>query len=536
MINLNSGGAALTPFATPQAALAHQARERPEQPALVFPASGERRSFAEWHEESDALARGLIGLGLGIGDHIAVIAENRIEWLILQLAVAKLGGVYVPLNTHYRGEELRYALDQSRSKALFLSPSFRSHDYLGMAASLASELATCRHIVPFGEGERGFAGHRRLLEAGRARRDRLPEVSPAAVAGLLYTSGTTGRPKGALLTHHAMLVDSWGSAQRIGFRPGDRYTSMIPLFHCAGCIMGVMGALQTGATYVGVPSFDPELMFQTIQNERCAIMSGVPTAYLAMLRHPARPNYDLSSLRAGSCGGADANPEMLAECARAFPIPGVVNVYGQTETATLVSCPSFDDPERFTTSGLPLPGCEVRITDPQTGAALPAGKIGQIEARGPMIMLGYYDRPDATAETIDPEGWLKTGDLGYLTPAGRVVIAGGRLRDMIIRGGENIYPAEIEQVLETHPGIAEAAVFGVPDEYYGEIVAAALRLKPGAVPATKDVAAYCGERLAKFKTPAQVFAVDRFPLTASGKIRKVELRQMAVEGKLTPIA
>lgn len=536
MTNSIARDTTLTPFATPQAALRHQAKQRPDQPALIFPGAGERRTFAEWNEETDALARGLKTLGLGAGDHIAVLAENRIEWLILQLAVAKLGAVLVPLNTHYRGEELRYALDQSRARALFLSATFRSHDYLGMAAGLAAELATCRHIIPFGADERGFAGHRRLIEAGRERRDVLPDVALSAVAALLYTSGTTGRPKGALLTHRAMLVDSWGSARRVDFRAGDRYTSMIPLFHCAGCIMGVMGCLQNGATYVGVPSFDPEILFRVIQSERCTLMSGVPTAYLAMLRHPARSRYDLSTLRAGTCGGADPNPDMLAECARAFPIPGLVNVYGQTETATLVSCPSFDDPERFTTAGLPLPGCEARITDAQTGVALPFGEIGQIEARGPMLMLGYYDDPDATAETIDAEGWLKTGDLGYLTPEGRLAIAGGRLRDMIIRGGENVYPAEIEQVLATHPAVAESAVFGMPDEYYGEIVAAALRLKDGQLPQAKELATYCGERLAKFKAPVRVFAVERFPLTANGKIRKVELRQMAAEGKLTPVA
>jgi len=525
----------ITPFATPQAALARQVSERPDAPALIFPGTGERRSFAEWDRESDALARGMTAQGLARGDHVALVAENRVEWLVLQLAVAKLGAVLVPLNTHYRSEELRYALGQSRSKALFLSPRFRSHDYLGMAAALAPELGTLRHVFPFGAGKRGFTGHLALIEAGARRHDKLPEVSATDIAALLYTSGTTGRPKGALLTHRAMLADSWGTSRRLGFRPGDRYTSMIPLFHCAGCIMGVLGSLQNGAAYVGVPSFDPETMFQIIEGERCALMSGVPTMYLAMLRHPARAKYDLSSLRAGTCGGADANPDMLAECAREFPIPGLANVYGQTETATLVACPAFDDPERFATVGPPLPGLEVRITDAQSGALLPAGKIGQVEARGAMIMLGYYDKEAETRETLDAEGWLKSGDLGYLTPEGRLVIGGGRLRDMIIRGGENVYPAEVEQALATHPAVLEAAVFAMPDEYYGEIVAAALRLKSGAKPSAAEIAAHCAERLAKFKAPAKVFAVEAFPLTANGKIRKVELREMARDGKLAPI-
>jgi fatty-acyl-CoA synthase len=525
----------LTPFATPQAALARQVSERPDAPALIFPGAGERRSFAEWDRESDALARGMIGFGLGRGDHVALIAENRVEWLILQMAVAKLGAVLVPLNTHYRSGELRYALDQSRSKAMFLSPGFRSHDYLGMAAALAPELTMLRRIVPFGAGERGLEGHLSLLEEGAGRKDPLPEVAATDIGALLYTSGTTGRPKGALLTHRAMLSDSWGSSERLGFRPGDRFGSMIPLFHCAGCIMALQGALQNGAAYVGVPSFDPETMFRIIEGERCTHISGVPTMYLAMLRHPARAKYDLSSLRAGTCGGADANPDVLAECAREFPIPGLVNVYGLTETSTLIACPAFDDPERFATVGPPLPGLDVRITDAQTGALMPAGQIGQIEARGPQITLGYYDKPAETRETLDAEGWLKTGDLGYLTPEGRLVIAGGRLKDMIIRGGENVYPAEVEQALATHPAVVEAAVFAMSDEYYGEIVAAALRLKSGTRPSAAEIAAHCAERIAKFKAPAKVFEVEAFPLTANGKIRKVELREMARAGKLAPI-
>jgi fatty-acyl-CoA synthase len=524
----------LTPFATPQAALARQAAERGEAPALIFPEGGARLDFAGWQAESEALARGLLRRGLKPGDHVALLAENRVEWPVAQLAVAMMGGVLVPLNTHYRAEELRYALDQSDSRALLLSPRFRAHDYLGMAAALVPELPKLGLVLPFGEGEGGFAGHRAVIAEGAAHTGALPRVESTAPAALLYTSGTTGRPKGALLTHRAMLGNAWQTAQRLGFRAGDRYTSIIPLFHCAGCILGLLGSLQTGATYVGVPAFDPEALFRVIEAERCTLMSGVPTSYLAMLRHPARTRYDLSSLRAGTCGGADANPEVLAECARAFPMPGLSQVYGQTEAATLISCPRYDDPERFVTAGPPLPGHEVRITDPATGAVLPPGQIGQIEARGAMVMLGYYNKPEETAETIDEKGWLHSGDLGFLTPEGRVVIAGGRLRDMIIRGGENIYPVEIEQVLAGHPAVAEAAVFGLPDEYYGEIVAAAIRFK-GEPPAAAAITAYCGERLAKFKAPARVFAIERFPLTASGKIRKTELKEMVRSGALEPL-
>jgi acyl-CoA synthetase (AMP-forming)/AMP-acid ligase II len=259
-------------------------------------------------------------------------------------------------------------------------------------------------------------------------------------------------------------------------------------------------------------------------------MSAVPTAYLAMLRHETRGRYDLSTLRTGSCGGADADPDILEACAREFPMPRVANVYGQTETCTLIACPEYDDDDRWATVGRPFEGFEVRIGDPATGAVLPVGEIGQIEARGPMVMLGYFDRPVETAETIDEEGWLKTGDLGYLTPEGRLVIAGGRIRDLIIRGGENIYPAEVEKVLNDHPKIAEAAVFGIRDEFYGEIVGAAIRLASDTT--TAEILEYCKPRMARFKQPAKIFRLERFPLTASGKIRRTELREMAAAGVL----
>jgi fatty-acyl-CoA synthase len=274
-------------------------------------------------------------------------------------------------------------------------------------------------------------------------------------------------------------------------------------------------------------------MFRIIETERATAMSAVPTAYLAMLRSDARSRYDLSTLRAGTCGGAEVPAEMLAACAREFPIPRLANAYGQTETNTLISMPEYEDDDRWGTVGRPLPGFEVRITDPTDGRILPAGEIGEIEARSDQNMLGYFDRPKETAETIALDGWLKTGDLGKLTPEGRVVIAGGRIRDLIIRGGENVYPAEVEKVLNDCPAIAESAVFGIADEYYGEIVAAAVRLSGKTTVA--EIAAYCNPRMARFKIPAKFFAVTAFPMTASGKIRRKELREMAAENRLTPI-
>jgi len=521
-----------SPFETVFAAVADAARARPDAPALAFPEQGQRRTYAQLRDDASALARGLLDSGLAPGDRVALLSESRVEWPTVQLACAAAGLVLVPLNTHYRTEDLGYALRRSGSRALFLSPVFRSNRYADMVESLRGDLPALRHVVPFGR-DPGDGPYGALLARGRASGRTLPAVAGGEVAALLYTSGTTGFPKGALQTHRAMLGDSWGSAVRLGIGPEDRWTTMVPLFHCAGCIMVLQGAIQRGACFVGVPAFDPEAMMRVIQDERCSVFSGVPTAYIALLNHAARPGYDLSSLRIGTCGGADADPAMLERCARELPLPGLVQVYGMTETSTLVSCPAPDDPERYATSGPPLPGMEARITDPATRAVLPAGVIGQVEARGVGIMAGYDQDPAATAAVLDASGWLQTGDLGLLTPTGRLQLAGGRMRDMIIRGGENVYAAEVERVLLRHPAVREAAVFPVKDAYYGEAVAVALRL--GAAVKAADLQAFCGERIARFKVPVRLYRVDAFPLTASGKVRKVALREQAEKDALPPL-
>ncbi len=522
-----------SPFTTPGEALRRHAARRPAAPALAFPESGQRRSFAEWLADAEALARGLLDLGLSPGDHVALLAENRIEWPVSQMAAALGGFVFVPLNSHYRRDDLGYALAQSDSRAILLSRGFRSNPYLENLRSLRDELPLLRYAVLFDGEEADCISYAALVLAGRNSNTDLPGTDATAPAALLYTSGTTGFPKGALLTHRAMLGNSWETARRLAVGPQDKWTSIIPPFHCAGCIMIALGSLQAGACQVGVPAFDPVTMFRVIESERCTMLSGVPTSYLAMLDHPDRKRFDLSSLRAGTCGGADADPELLARCAAEFPMPRLAQVYGQTEVSTLVSVPEIDDDDRFATTGRPLPGFEVRIADPRTDEALPAGSIGQIEVKGPTVMLGYYKKPAETAETIDPDGWLKTGDLGLLTAEGRLVIAGGRLRDMIIRGGENIYPAEIENLLRTHPAVGEIAVFALTDAYYGEAVGAAVRLAAPASAAA--LGSFCDGRIARFKIPAAFFAVEQFPLTASGKIRKTELRRMAAAGELTPL-
>jgi acyl-CoA synthetase (AMP-forming)/AMP-acid ligase II len=517
-----------SPFSTIGDALAQMAQRRGDAAALCFPESGESLGFREWFERSRRLAGGLKSSGLRAGDHLALLAENRAEWPIAQGAAALLGAVLVPLNTHYRREDLAFALAQSRARAIVLSPRFRSNDYLAHLTALRSRLPNLELVVLLEGAAPACAAYADLVNGEPL--DPLPKVGPDDVGSLQYTSGTTGVPRGALLSHRGMLQNAWSTAARLRVSPNDRWTSIIPLFHCAGCIMNLLGCLQTGACYVGVSHFDPVHMFKTIEEAGCTVLSGVPTSYLAMLEHPDRENYDLSSLRTGTCGGADTDAAVLRQCAERFPVPHVAQVYGQTESSTLIACPRFDDPLRFETAGEILDGLEARVTDPRTGDVLAAGALGQIEARGVTVMRGYFDDPQATAGTLSADGWLKTGDLGYLRDDKRLVIAGGRLRDLVIRGGENIYPVEIENQLRGHPAVVEIAVFGLPDRYYGEVVAAAVKLRE-AVNASA-LACHCTDAIARFKVPSRWFEVESFPMTSSGKVRKVALRELAAGGKL----
>jgi fatty-acyl-CoA synthase len=523
-----------TLYSDPGAALDACAARWPNTDALVFPqAAGAptlRLTFDEWRDQALRVAAGLHALGLRRGDPIAIWAENRIEWPVAQLAFAYLGAILVPVNTHFREMDLAYVLEHSGAKAILLSERFRANEYLSMVSAQRASLPKLKHVICFDEQPAVTALLFRALTLTDRTSFTPAQVGPRDIASIQYTSGTTGRPKGAALCFEGIMMNAYGSVERLRAGPGDRWTSIIPLFHCAGCIMNVLGSLSAGATYVGVPAFDPELMFKVIESEHCTMLTGVPTSFLAMLQHPKRAEYDMRSLRAGTCGGADCDPQVMARCAQEFPIPGLVQVYGQTEASTLISADWVDDPERFATSGNPIRGMEARITDPTTRVVLAPDALGQIELRGKMITLGYHDQPEETAKTIDVEGWMQTGDLGYLTKNGKIVVAGGRLRDIIIRGGENIYPVEVENLMREHPAITEIAVFGLPDEYYGEIVAAAVQLNGSADAAS--LKGFCADKIARFKHPVRFFSVETFPMTSSGKIRKRDLVQLARENKL----
>ena len=333
------------PFDHPIAALLAQAQIRGDGEALIFPTAGGRLSYAQWLDRSLRIAGALERLGLGRGDCVALLAENRLDWPVVQMAAAALGALFVPLNTHYRSDDLTFALEASGAKAIFLSDHFRSNPYLDNVLAARKALPLLRHVISL-DGARPGTGVLGIEELAQAPRLKSPVTAdpPGTAGAMLFTSGTTGKPKGALLQHSGMMMCARQTSERLGLRAGDRWTSIIPLFHCAGCILNIQGALQVGGAYVGQSAFDPEALFALIQNERCTALSGVPTSYLAMLQHPARARYDLSSLRTGTCGGADANPDVLAACARAFPMPGLCQVYGQTESSTLVTASGHDEP------------------------------------------------------------------------------------------------------------------------------------------------------------------------------------------------
>lgn len=506
----------------------------PDRDGLVFPLSARRLSFGQWLDQTHRLANALRQLGVGEGDTVALWAENRIEWAVTQTALAGLGAVLVPVNTHFREKDLHHVLNHSQAKAILFSQRFRSSEYLQMIESQREEAPHLRHLICLDPVERpGVLRYDQLVKEADSS---FTPAEPAAFAmgSVQYTSGTTGQPKGAALSFGGMMLNAAATASRLKITHEDRWTSIIPLFHCAGCIMNLMGCLAAGATYVGVPAFDAEDMFRIIESERCTLLTGVPTSFLSMLQHPQRHRYDLSSLRAGTCGGSDCDPGVLASCAAEFPLPGLVQVYGQTEASTLVALDEPDSPHRWETSGRPLEGMELRVTHPDTRACLPPMALGQIEVRGRMVMLEYLRQPEATGNIIDAQGWMQTGDLGYLRADGRVVIAGGRLRDMIIRGGENIYPVEVENLLREHPAVAEVAVFGLPDTYYGETVAAAVALRSPAL--AVDLKAFLAGKVAAFKHPVRYYRVSEWPMTSSGKIKKRDLQAAVAADRLGLLA
>ncbi len=492
----------------------------PDLPAMVagVPDPGARRrwTYAELLAEAEQAARALTAR-FAPGERVAAWAPNLPEWVVLEYAAGLAGLVLVTVNPAYRPAELAYVLKQSGAAGIFLVPEFRS-PMAEILSEVRPDVPALREVVFFTQWDDFL----RTAPAAAA----LPDVDADDIVQIQYTSGTTGFPKGAELTHRGLTNNARFYAERIGLRPGETLVNPMPLFHTAGCAMGVLGTAQSLAVHVPVLAFDPALVLELFEAERAAVFAGVPTMMIAMLDHPDLARRDLSSLRVAVSGGSPVPAELVRRVERTLGVRFSI-VFGTTECSPLITQVKLDDPEpdRAETLGSPLPQTEVKIIDVMTGAPVPIGEPGELCARGYMVMRGYHDAPEATAAAIDAEGWYHTGDLASLDSRGYLRIE-GRIKDMIIRGGENIYPREIEDVLFEHPAVAEAAVIGVPDGQWGEVVAAFIRLAPGqAAPDPGELRVYCRERLAPYKTPVRWEFVDAFPMTPSGKIQKFKLRE-----------
>ncbi|MCB1746379.1 MAG: AMP-binding protein [Gammaproteobacteria bacterium] len=486
------------------------------------PGARRRWTYAELHAAAERTARAL-GARFAPGDHVAVWAANSPEWVILQFGLALAGLVMVTVNPASRVAELGYVLRQSRARGVFHQRHYRGLD---MAAAIAETGVALDGVACLDDLAAFVATH----DDGRA----LPDVDPHAPAMIQYTSGTTGKPKGALLNHFSVTNNARMMALIKELDPTTVNLAVAPLFHTGGCVGGVLGSVQTGGALLLPSSFDAESMLDLVAQERVTYTFAVPTMLIALLNAQAARPRDLSSLVTVFSGAATVPVEVVKRVEREFGARLIIG-YGQTETSPAITHTRPDDApvDKSETIGYALPQVEIKIVDPASGATLPVDTPGELCTRGFLVMMGYYDNPQATAATIDADGWLHTGDLCTMDARGYVRIT-GRLKDMIIRGGENIYPREIEEVLYTHPAIADVAVIGLPDDYWGESVGAVLMLRDGEAVTGSALEAFCGERLARHKVPRQWFVVDAIPTTTSGKLQKFRLAEMYRAGELEP--
>ncbi|TQL68570.1 fatty-acyl-CoA synthase [Nocardioides albertanoniae] len=501
-----------------------------DREALVEIATGRRWTYAELNADIDALAVGLRKAGIGKGDRVGIWAPNCAEWTMVQFATAKIGAILVNINPAYRTHELSYALNQSGVRLLISATSFKTSDYTALVGEVEADCGALERTIFLGTPE-----WEALLADGRgeAIADHVAyELDPNDPINIQYTSGTTGFPKGATLSHRNILNNGFFVTETIHFTEQDRLCIPVPFYHCFGMVMANLGCTTHGATMViPSPGFDPRTTLQTVQEEKCTALYGVPTMFIAMQDEPEFASFDLSTLRTGIMAGALCPIEVMKRCVSEMHMSEVAIAYGMTETSP-VSCQTRtdDDLERRTeTIGRAAPHVEVKIIDAVTGEVVPRGTAGEFCTRGYSVMLGYWDDETKTADAIDADGWMHTGDLAVMREDGYCVVV-GRIKDMVIRGGENIYPREIEEFLFTHPDIAEAQVVGVPDERYGEELCAWIRMRPGAEPLdTEAVRAFASGKLAHFKLPRYVLLVDEFPMTVTGKVRKIDMRKRSVE-------
>ncbi|WP_433801781.1 AMP-binding protein [Actinomycetospora sp. CA-084318] len=497
--------------------------------ALVDRAQGLRYTWSEFVAEVDALALGLLDLGIVKGDRVGIWAPNCAQWTLLQYATAKIGAILVNINPAYRTHELEFVLNQAGIRLLVAARAFKTSQYAEMIETVRPNCAALETVIITDSDE-----WRALFVAGDVSRVRAvqAELSADDPINIQYTSGTTGFPKGATLSHHNILNNGYFVGRLCGYTEVDRVCIPVPFYHCFGMVMGNLACTSSGATMViPAPGFDPKLTLEAVAEERCTSLYGVPTMFIAELSLPDVESYDVSSLRTGIMAGSPCPVEVMKQVVERFGMTEVSICYGMTETSPVSTQTRADDSldRRVSTVGRTMPHLESKIVDPETGLTVPRGTPGELCTRGYSVMLGYWEQPDKTAEVLDRARWMHTGDLGVMDDEGYINIT-GRIKDMVIRGGENVYPREIEEFLYTHPDILDAQVIGVPDQRYGEELMAWVRLRDGVTELTAEqVREFATGKLAHYKIPRYVHVVEEFPMTVTGKVRKVEMRATAVE-------
>jgi fatty-acyl-CoA synthase len=502
----------------------------PDAEALVDVTRPRRWSYAQLNNEIDATARGLMSLGVTKGDRLGIWSPNRPEWTIVQYATAKIGAILVTVNPAYRTHELAYVLNQSGTRTLIAATTFKTSDYRNMIAAVRPDCRALKHVVFLDTPDWDDLRHRGESVSEQELTNRSSTLANTDPINIQYTSGTTGFPKGATLSHRNILNNGFFVTELLNLGPGDRLCIPVPFYHCFGMVMGNLGCTTHAATMViPGPAFDAAATLAAIEAERCTGVYGVPTMFIAMLNHPDFARTGLSSLRTGIMAGSVCPVEVMKRCLSEMNMTPAI-AYGMTETSPVSTQTLVDDDleRRTATVGRAHPHVEIKIINPESGDIVERGEPGEFCARGYSVMLGYWRDEHLTREAIDSDGWMHSGDLAVMRDDGYCTIV-GRLKDMVIRGGENIYPREIEEFLYTHPDIDEVQVIGVPDEKYGEEVCAWIRMKPDRPPLDADaVRAFATDRLAHYKIPRYVHVVDEFPMTITGKVRKVEMREHSI--------
>jgi fatty-acyl-CoA synthase len=526
-----------------------QAKKYPEHEAVVYADRDLRMNYREFNMLCRKAARGLMKLGVKKGEHIAAWSSNTPEWVVSQFATGKMGAVLVTVNTNYRTAELEYLLKQSDSTTIILMEQFKDASYIDMVYEIVPELKTSEpgklesSTLPYLKnvivmGEKRFPGTyswQDILDmADGVTEEELDEqmatLEQCEVINMQYTSGTTGFPKGVMLTHSNIVNNAYNVANAMKLTDQDRLCIPVPFFHCFGCVMGTLACATVGATMVPVQEFSPKAVLETVEKEKCTALHGVPTMFIAELNDPEFEKYDLSSLRTGIMAGSNCPIEVMKAVNEKMGATEITIAYGQTESSPVITQTRTNDPLelRVETVGKALPEVEVKIVKPGTMEEVPRGVQGELCTRGYHVMDGYYKNPDATREAIDEEGWLHTGDLAVMDENGYCRVT-GRLKDMIIRGGENIYPREIEEFLYKHPKVLDVQVVGIPDSVYGEEVMAWIILKDGESATIDEIKEYCKGKISKHKIPRYIEFTESYPMTASGKIQKFKLKEQALE-------